>query len=74
MAGVSLDDICHFRGILRIGESRNGVHPTVGEVVRNSVLGVNKSTGLRKESCHACTTKVVPLLGGGGMDRGELIW
>ena len=39
------------------------------------VLKVNKAANLRKESCHTGTTEVVvPFLGGGGMDRAELVW
>jgi hypothetical protein len=43
-------------------------------MVPDSVLKVNETAGLRQESRHASTTKVVPLLGGGGTDRAELVW
>jgi hypothetical protein len=71
---VTLDDSGHCRRDLRIGEVCDDIHPTIGEIVPDSVQKVNEAAGLRKESRHAGTTKVVPLLGGGGMDRAELVW
>ncbi len=74
VVGVTLDDVGHCRRVLRIGKVSDGIHPTIGEMVPDSVLKVNKAAGLCKESCRAGTIKVVPLLGRGGMDRAELVW
>jgi hypothetical protein len=52
-----------------MGEIGNKVRPTIGEMVQDSVLKVYETAGSRPESRHACTTEVVPLLGGGLMDR-----
>jgi hypothetical protein len=68
VAGVTLDNICHHGRVLRIGEIGIGVHSTPGTMVPDSVLKVNETAGLCKESPNAGTTKVVPLLGGTGMD------
>ena len=74
VAGVTFDDIRHRHGVLRIWEVGNGVHPTIGEMVPNSILKVDETAGLRKEGRHASTTEVVALLRGSGMDRTELVW
>ncbi len=74
VAGVTLDNFQHCQRVLRIGEVSNGIHSAIGEMIPDSILKVNEAAGLRKESRHAGTTKVVPLLGGGGMARAELVW
>ncbi len=53
VTGVTLDNICHHGQVLRIGKLGNGVHPTVGEMVPDSVLIVDKTAGLSVESWHA---------------------
>ena len=76
VARVAFDNVCHCRGVLGDREERNGVHSTIVEMVRNHILNVNMTSGLlHKKSRRANTTdNVVPLLGGAGMNRTELVW
>ena len=62
VAEVTLDIVCHLGCIFGIGEVSNGVHPTIGEMVPDSVLEVDEAADLREGGHHAGTTKVVPLL------------
>ena len=72
---MTLDNICPCWHIFRIRGKGNGVHPTIGEVVSDSVLDVKKAADLCDEGCHAGTTKAIPLLQrGGGLHRVELVW
>ena len=43
--GVTLDDVSHRDGIFRVGQIRDGVHSTISEMVPNSVLEVDETTG-----------------------------
>ena len=72
VAGVTLDNVWHCWRVLRIVS--DGIHPAIGDMVSDNVLKVNEAAGLRNESHHAGTTKVVPLLLGWCMDRAELVW
>ena len=74
VSGVTLDDIRHRRFTFGIGEVSDSIHPTIGEMVPDSVLKIDEAAGLLELSRYAGTTEVVPLLRGGGMDRAELIW
>ena len=62
VARVTLDDVRHHGGALRIREVGDGVHPTIDEMVPDGVLKVDETARLGKEGRHAGTTKVVPLL------------
>jgi hypothetical protein len=55
--------------VLRNGEIGNGIHPAISAIVPDRILNFDKAVGLLEKSHHACTTKVAPRMGGGGMDR-----
>ena len=71
--GMTFDGIRHRQRVFRVWEISSRVHSAVGEVVPYLVLEVHEVVSLREGGRHAGMTVVVPLLGGRGMDRPELI-